>query len=76
MKDNEIEVLDIEDMSVGLRSMNILKVEINEEFLELMNENGTLKQFRKDLKELCSKYFEPEFVYVTYMKRDDVEENA
>lgn len=74
MKDNEIVVVDVGDMSVGIRELEILKAEINEEFLELMEEQNTLQQFRKDLKELCLKYFEPEVGYATYMKRDDVEE--
>ena len=71
MSDNEIVVFDVGDSSVGIPSLNICDIELNEEFLALMKEQNTLADFRHDLKELVSRYFEAETSYDTYMIDDD-----
>lgn len=77
IRENEIIVFDVGDSSVGIPSLKICDIELNEEFLALMKEQKTLGKFRRELAELTSKYFEPETSYGTYMIDDDLkQENA
>ena len=77
IRKNEIIVFDFGDSTVGIPSLKICDIELNEEFLALMKEQKTLDEFRRELAELTSKYFEPETSYGTYMIDDDLkQENA
>ena len=71
IRENEIIVFDVGDSSVGIPSLKICDIELNDEFLALMKEQKTLGEFRRELVELTSKYFEPETSYSTYMIDDD-----
>lgn len=71
IRENEIIVFDVGDSSVGIPSLKICDIKLNEEFLALMKEQNTLANFRHDLKELVSRYFEAETSYSTYMIDDD-----
>ena len=70
-KRNTVAIIDVGDMSVGLRPLTILGAELNEQFLEFMEEQGTVDKFRTKLKELVAEFMEPEIYYETYMPSDD-----
>ena len=71
MKRNEISIFDIGDMSVGISSLEIVRAELNQDFIDFMKEQGTFGEFRKKFQALISEFMEAEIGYDNYMVEDE-----
>ena len=71
MKRNEISIFDIGDMSVGISSLEIVRAELNQDFIDFMKEQGTFGEFRKKFQLLISEFMEAEICYDNYMVEDE-----
>ena len=68
-------VSDIGDSSVGIQELTVAELELDQNLVEVLEDNKSMDNFKRDFMWLIGKYFEPEVAYEVYSDKD-IEEEA